>query len=130
MKHKNILFFSMEEKEKLLSQQYSLTDIYCLKKLFKNVFVTNKIFSKKYFDSDIYFSWWASGSIIPMIYALILSKKIYVVAGGNESTIYYDSVTKQGAGYTAYNPIKKLIVRFVLRNATKVICVSNFQKNI
>ena len=129
MEHKKVLFFSSEKKEKLLSQQYSLTDIYCLKKLFKKTMITNKLFSYKYLDADIYFSWWASGSIIPMIYSFIFSKKIYVVAGGNESTIYFDSITGKGAGYTAYNPIKKFIVRFVLRHATEVICVSNFQKN-
>lgn len=128
MSKKNVLFFSRESYSKLKSQQYSISDIKALRKIFNKVLITNQVFSFNFFKADIYYCWWASGSIIPLVYAKLLGKKIFVVAGGNEATQYYDSVTCVPQGYASYNFVKKFLIRLVLKYATEVICVSQFQK--
>lgn len=66
-----------------MRQQYSLQDINILKDLNFNVKIASNFFDIPW-RSDVYFSWWASGSILPLIVAKLSRKPIIVVAGGNE----------------------------------------------
>lgn len=121
-----VLFFSREPIEKLMSQQYSLNDINILKSLGYDVIVTNSVLKTLTTPCSFYFSWWASGSIIPLVASLIYRRKIFVIVGGNEATLYQDSVSGEKVGYSDYSFFKKLAVRIVLKMATKCVPVSEF----
>jgi glycosyltransferase involved in cell wall biosynthesis len=125
---KTACFFSNEPLEAIEQEQYSLQDINILKDLGFNVVVANS-FSTIPLGCDLYFSWWASGSILPLIKAKFCSKPIIVVAGGNEATLYKDSVSGIPAGYLASPWYKKMASYLSLRFASKVLVVSNFMKN-
>ena len=106
-------------------ENYSIQDIRILEELGFKVVIANT-FSNIPWHCDLYFSWWASGSIFPLIVATISRKPIIVVAGGNEAMLYRDSVTKKPAGYTSSPFWKKLATRITLRFSTKLLVVSNF----
>ncbi len=123
---RNVLFFSTEKKSKIHSQQYSINDINILESLNYNVVHVNSFFSKSFFTSKFYYSWWAVGSIIPLLYSFILNKKLITVVGGNEVTNYFDSISNKPIGYTNYNFFKKICVYFVLKYSSEVIVVSKY----
>ena len=123
---RKVTFFSTVKKEKLLLEGYSQVDLLILSELFDEVSISNSIIGFDY-KSDLYFSWWASGSIIPLIYSMLFNKPLVVVAGGTESVVYFDSVSKKPYGYTAFNFFKQWIIRFVLANADAVVYVSKNQ---
>jgi glycosyltransferase involved in cell wall biosynthesis len=77
-------------------------------------------------DCDLYFSWWASGSILPMLRAKLAGRPNFVVAGGNEATLYRDSLTGMPMGYLQMQLYKKIAVRLVLKFSTVVMVVSNY----
>lgn len=125
---KKVCFFSNEPLELIEQQQYSLQDINILKDLGFEVIIANT-FSKIPLNCDLYFSWWASGSILPLIKARLTSKPIIIVAGGNEAMLYKDSVTNISAGYLASRWYKKLAVKICLRYGSKILIVSKFMLN-
>lgn len=120
-----VCFFSNTALEQLRKEQYSINDINILKELGFEVIISNSIKSIP-LSCDLYFSWWASGSIYPLIVALLCNKPIIVVAGGNEAIPYRDSKTNDPHGYLANGWLKQAITRFTLRYCTAVIAVSNF----
>jgi glycosyltransferase involved in cell wall biosynthesis len=124
-KNKTVCFFSTVPSEKLQFENYSLQDIRILEELGFKVEVVNT-FSSIPLNCDLYFSWWASGSILPLIKALLSLKPIIIVAGGNEAMLYRDSVSGKPVGYLNSPIWKKLATRFSLRFSTKVLVVSNF----
>lgn len=125
---RTVCFFSTVPKERLKFENYSIQDIRILEELGFTVIIASK-FSEIPFGCDLYFSWWASGSIFPLIKAFLSARPIVVIAGGNESMIYMDSIFRIPAGYVG-NPLhKKLATRLVLRFATIVLPVSNFMIN-
>lgn len=120
-----VCFFSTEPNWRLKHQQYSILDIEILKSLGFDVIIANKFFNIPLFV-DFYFSWWASGSFYPLIYAKLTRKPILVVAGGNEAMLYKDSKSGREKGYLASTFLKKIAIRLTLKFATKVIVVSRF----
>ena len=124
---KKACFFSNTKKEKLFQEQYSLSDIYMLEELGYDLTIATK-FSEIPWNCDIYYSWWASGSILPFIVASIMRKPIIVVAGGNEAMIYRDSVSNLARGYLATKWYKKIATRITLRFSTRIIIVSEFMR--
>lgn len=125
---KRACFFSNEPLEAIEQEQYSLQDINILKDLGFEVTIANT-FSKIPVGCDLYFSWWASGSILPLIKARLSSKPIIIVAGGNEAMLYKDSVTNISAGYLASRWYKKLAVHICLRFGSRILIVSKFMLN-
>lgn len=125
---KKACFFSNESIESIEQEQYSLQDINILKDLGFDVVIANT-FSTIPLDCDLYFSWWASGSVLTLIKAKLCFKPIIVVAGGNEAMLYKDSITHDPAGYLAANWYKKLAVYLCLKFSSKIIVVSNFMVN-
>jgi glycosyltransferase involved in cell wall biosynthesis len=123
--HKEVCFFSNEPLEAIEQEQYSLQDINILKDLGYTVVIANN-FGKVPFGCDLYFSWWASGSFIPLIKAKISGKPIIVIAGGNESMLYRDSIDEFPAGYLSTQWYKKIATKLTLRLASKICVVSNF----
>ncbi len=122
---KRACFFSNEKLESIEQEQYSLQDINILKDLGFEVIIANT-FSKIPLNCDLYFSWWASGSILPLIKAKLCSKPIIIVAGGNEVMLYQDSKYGIAAGYLATPLYKKIATQLCLRFASRIIVVSNF----
>ncbi|MCB9211129.1 MAG: glycosyltransferase family 4 protein [Ignavibacteriales bacterium] len=125
---KLVCFFSNEPKELLLQEQYSLQDINILNDLGFEVVIANS-FKSIPLKCDLYFSWWASGSILPLIKAKFSVKPIIVVAGGNEVMFYKDSFYNEYAGYLATPYYKKIATKITLRFSTKLLVVSNFMLN-
>lgn len=122
---KKACFFSNESRGQLQKEQYSIQDIAILNELGFNVTIATSFYEIP-LGCDLYFSWWASGSIFPLIKALISNKPIIVIAGGNEAMLYRDSVSREPLGYLATPWYKKLATRLCLRFADKVLVVSNF----
>jgi len=120
-----VCFFSHESKESLMKEQYSIQDIRILSELGYNVIIANS-FSEIPWGCDLYFSWWASGSILPLIKARLSKKPIIIIAGGNEAMFYYDSISKLPYGYLITPWYKKLATILSLRFGTVILVVSNF----
>ena len=121
-------FFSNTSSEQLKCEQYSIADIRILKDYGFDIVVANNIFSIPY-DCDLYYSWWASGSFIPMVVSKIFGKPNIIVAGGNEALMYKDSVTNAPHGYLSMSFFKRLATRLALRKSTTVTVVSDFMVN-
>lgn len=122
---KTACFFSHENRAQLQKEQYSIQDIRILHDLGYDVTVATS-FREIPWGCDLYFSWWASGSILPLIKARLSGKPIIVVAGGNDSMFYRDSVSGIPRGYLAAPWYKKLAARLSLRFATAILVVSRF----
>lgn len=125
MKLVKACFFSTAYLDQISREQYSLTDIRILKELGFDVVIANR-FSCIPWDCDLYFSWWASGSVMPMIVAKLVGKPNVVVAGGNEAMLYRDSVSGMALGYLSMPLYKRIATRVTLRLSTVVTCVSQF----
>jgi len=122
---KTACFFSHENRAQLQKEQYSIQDIRILHDLGYEVAVATS-FSEIPWGCDLYFSWWASGSILPLIKARLSGKPIIVVAGGNDSMFYRDSLSGIPHGYLATPWYKKLAARLSLRFGTVIVVVSRF----
>ncbi len=120
-------FFSNESAEQLKMKQYSLQDIAILRDLGFRVTIATS-FSEVPFGCDLYFSWWASGSILPLVKARLSRRPILVVAGGNEAMFYLDSRTGMPQGYLAAPWYKRLATRLCLRLADRILIVSPFME--
>lgn len=121
---KKCCFFIHEPLEELTKEQYSQADIRILSELGYVVTVATK-FTDVPLGSDFYFSWWACGSILPLIKAKISNRKIIVVAGGQETMLTIDSVTNRPYGYMASPWYKKVATKISLRYASAIVVVSN-----
>lgn len=74
--------------------------------------------------SDVTFIWFASyHAFISTIFSKLFSKKVIVVTGG------YDVACEKEINYGLLrNPLLKRMVKFVLKNADKILAVSEFNK--
>lgn len=122
---KKACFFSHSSKAQLWKEQYSIQDIHILQDLGYDVTLATT-FGEIPSDSDLYFSWWASGSILPLIKTRFLGKPLIVVAGGNDSMFYRDSLSGIPQGYLATQWYKKLAARLTLRFNHPVLVVSEY----
>ncbi len=122
---KTACFFAHENRVHLQKEQYSIQDIRILHDLGYDVTVATS-FSEIPWGCDLYLSWWASGSVLPLIKARLSRKPIIIVAGGNDSMFYRDSVSGIPQGYLATPWYKKLAARVSLRFGTVVLVVSGF----
>jgi glycosyltransferase involved in cell wall biosynthesis len=102
-----------------------MQDIRILKELGFSVTVATR-FKQIPWNCELYFSWWASGSIYPFIKAYLIRKPIIVVAGGSEAICARDSISHVPFGYLAYSWYKRLAIRLCLRFSTVVLFVSKF----
>ncbi len=123
-----ICFFSKEGFESILKQQYSLQDINILRELGHDVVIASN-FKEIPYNFDLYFSWWASGSILPLIKSIVSRKPIFVIAGGTEAMLIKDSVYENSWGFLETPLYKKIATILSLRFATKLFVVSDFMIN-
>lgn len=120
-------FFSRSLKSSSI-EGYTLTDIIILRSLHPNL-VLNSGYRTFFTYSNIVVSWWVTGSILPLLKVKFLGGKLVVIAGGNDCQIVRDSKSLEFIGYGTYSLLKKFVVRYVLKNADKVIIVSNYMLN-
>lgn len=120
-----VCFFSHEPREQLQREHYSIQDIKILNELGFSVTIAT-CFKEIPWGCDLYFAWWASGSILPLIKARLSRKPMIVVVGGQEAMLNRDSMTNEPIGYLATPWYKKLATRVCLRYSTKVLVVSNY----
>ena len=125
MNSRRICFFSTVKKEKLQFESYSIQDIEILKSLGYEIVIADSFWEIP-FNCDLYFSWWTSGSVFPLIISSITRKPLICIAGGTEAIIYNDSIDNSGAGYNSSHFVKKIATRLVLKFATCVVIVSEF----
>lgn len=118
-------FFSTEGLEKINQQQYSLQDIKILKDLGFDVCISSSLLDIPW-NCDIYFGWWATGSVIPTIVAKLVGRPIIIVAGGNEVQLYRDSMTNAPGGYLASPLYKKIAALLTLNCCDRLTVVSKF----
>lgn len=118
-------FFTHEDKKQLQQEQWDVLDIKILRELGFSVTVST-CFREIPCGCDLYFAWWASGSILPLIKAKLYRRPIIVVAGGSEVILGRDSVSGTPFGYLATPWYKKLATRICLRYSTVVLVVSNY----
>ncbi len=121
-------FFTTSDYAQVLREQYTYADMRILKELGFEVIFSNRLLDIP-LDCDIYYSWWASGSIYPLIVAKMVRKPNIVVAGGNEAQLYRDSQTNQAQGYLAGSFLKKIATRLTIKFSTRTIAVSSFMTN-
>jgi glycosyltransferase involved in cell wall biosynthesis len=117
---KNICFFAKVPDKNLLELvQWYKNDIDLLLKISKslNIATSFKEIDKK---SDIYFSWWASGSFFPFIIAKLLKKPIIVIAGGSEVVKGRELI----ASYNSKSLMAKIAISMVVKFSDKIIAVS------
>jgi len=120
MKNHTICFFTKINDKKLLELvQWYKNDIEFLKQTNADLSVATSV--KELKKSDLYYSWWASGSIYPLLYAKFFRKPIIVVAGGSE--VVKDQ--KLIAGYSSKSILGKAAVNLVIKLSDKIIAVSN-----
>jgi glycosyltransferase involved in cell wall biosynthesis len=125
---KKVCFFSTVPREKLQFENYSIQDLRILDELGFEVVIANT-FTSIPWNCDLYFSWWASGSVLPLVKAKLSRKPIVTIAGGNEAMLYRDSVTGQAAGYLN-NPLwKKWATRITMMFSDRLLVVSQFMVN-
>lgn len=122
---KRACFFSHVSRAQLQKQQYSIQDMRILHDLGYRVTIATT-FEEIPWNCDLYFSWFASGSVLPLIKACLSGKPIIVVAGGNDSMFYHDSVSGMPLGYLSAPWYKKLATRLSIRLGTVILVVSDF----
>lgn len=118
-------FFAHEDKKQLFKEHWNVQDIKILRELGFSVIIAT-CFREIPWGCDLYFAWWASGSILPLIKARLFKKPIIVVAGGQEAMLNHDSVSGVPLGYLATPWYKKIATRLSLRYANQVLVVSNY----
>lgn len=121
-------FFSNSSPAQIEREQYAINDIRILKESGFNVVIATS-FGDIPYGCDLYFGWWASGSILPLIKAKLSRRPIIVIAGGNESQFYKDSVSGQPYGYLNMPVHKKISTRLTLRFADRIIAVSDYMRH-
>lgn len=118
-------FFSTEGLEKINQQQYSLQDVNILRDLDFEVCISSSLRDIPW-NCDLYFGWWATGSVIPTIVAKLVGSPVIVVAGGNEAQLYRDSVTSAPVGYLASPLYKKMAALVTLYLCDRLTVVSDY----
>jgi len=119
-KGKKICFFArVKDKDLLEIIQWYRNDISILHELGYNVSIATD-FSEIPWNCDLYFAWWPTTSIFPLIKSKIVNKPIIVVAGGSEVV----TSEKRIDGYFSKPSWVRGIIQLCLRCSTRVLVVS------
>ena len=115
-----ICFFAGVEDKSLLSLvQWYDNDIRILKEIGFDVTIATK-WSEIPWNSDLYFAWWPTKGVFPLLKARFSHKPIIIVAGGSEVVHSYNLEYN----FTNSGFLKKKTIIFTLRNADKVLAIS------
>ena len=121
-KQRSVCFFVRLKDRSLLELiQWYKNDIRLLKDLGYKVITAVK-FNEIPWRCDLYFSWWVTSSFYPLIKSKLMQKPIVVVAGGSEVVHLEEEPTV--AAYQNKPLLVRQVIKYCLRHADKVICVS------
>ena len=113
-------FFAKVPNKRLLDiMQWYANDIAILKSLDPELNIATS-FREISTKRDLYFSWFVTGSVFPLLIAKLHRRPIIVVAGGSEVVQSVPMI----AGYQAKSFFEKIIIQFVLNKADQIITVS------
>lgn len=112
-------FAKIQDKRLLEIMQWYANDIAILKSLDSELNIATT-FGEISTKRDLYFSWFVTGSIFPLLMAKLHRRPIVVVAGGSEVVQSVPMI----AGYQAKSFLEKWIIQIVLRHADQIITVS------
>lgn len=115
-------FFARLKDRKLLRlRQWYGSDIRLLEDLGFIVVVATKL-REIPLNCDLYFAWWATWSVFPLVIAKLCRKPIIVVAGGDE--VLNSVRSREFFSYHAKPFYVRLAIRFNLKYADSVLAVS------
>ncbi|MGC9000732.1 glycosyltransferase family 4 protein [Caldisericum sp.] len=112
-------FAGVKDKSLLTLMQWYANDILILRDLGFDVTIATK-WSEIPWNADLYFAWWPTKGILPLIKSKLSHKPVIVVAGGTEVVHSYNLEYN----FTNSGLLKKKTIIFVLNNATKVLAIS------
>ena len=116
-------FARVKDKAVLDSRQWYANDIRILRDIGYEVVIATS-FREIPSDCDLYFSWWATGSVFPLIKAKLFRKPIVVVAGGREVITAQELGYQPDHCYSSKPFYVQAAIRFCLRSADAVLAVS------
>ncbi len=118
-KRRICFFVGVEDKSLIYKRQAFLNDIKILREIgFEVVIATS--WREIPWDVDLYFAWWPSKAVFPLIKAKITKKPIVVVAGGSEVVHSYPIKY----GFNNSSVIRKKAILYTLTHANKVLSIS------
>lgn len=120
---KACFFAGVKDKALLDLMQWYKNDIQILKELGFDVTIATK-WNEIPWDSDLYFAWWPSKGVLPLVKARLQRKPIIIVAGGSEVVHSYNLKYN----FSNSSIFKKIAVRLSLRYADKVLAISEEAK--
>ena len=122
-KNKVCFFAGVEDRSLLKLMQWYKNDIRILKDLGFEVSIATK-WKEIPWDSDLYFAWWPTKGILPLIKAKLRSKPIIIVAGGSEVVHSYNLKYN----FNNSSVFKKTAIKISLRYADRVLAISESAK--
>ena len=125
MKDLKACFFAGVKDKSLLSlTQWYDNDVRILRELGFDLTIATK-WSEIPWNSDLYFAWWPTKGVFPLIKAKLRHKPIIIVAGGTEVVHTYN--LKYNFSNSSF--LKKKVILFTLKNADKVLAISKAGEN-
>jgi len=117
-------FAGIEDKSLLSLMQWYDNDIRILRELGFDLTIATK-WSEIPWNSDLYFAWWPTKGVFPLIKAKLRHKPIIIVAGGTEVVHTYN--LKYNFSNSSF--LKKKAILFTLKNADEVLAISKAAEN-
>ena len=113
-------FAGVKDKDLLDLMQWYKEDIQILKELgFEVAIATN--WREIPWNAALYFAWWPTKGILPLIKAKIMRKPIIIVAGGSEVVRQRDLKY----GFSNSSIIKRAIIIFCLKHTDRILSISD-----
>lgn len=112
-------FAGIGDRSLLDLMQWYHNDIRALKELGFDVVAATR-WSEIPWDADLYFAWWPSKGVLPLIKGKLKNKPVVLVAGGSEVVHSY----KLRYNFVTSSFLKKAAVLFTLRHADRVLAIS------
>lgn len=119
---KTVCFFAGVKERRLLELiEWYKIDIEILKRLGFDVKIATN-WKEISWNADLYFVWWPTKGIVPILISKLLKKPAILVAGGSEIV----NSIKLKYDFNTSNPLKKLSIISSLRFSDKILCISKF----
>jgi len=117
---KKVCFFvGVKDKQYVELVQSYKNDIDILKDLGYKVKIATT-FMEIDWSADLYYAWWPTKGILPLIVAKLRRKPILICAGGSE-VVHLEKIAN---GFYSKNFIQRKMIKFTLRHADRVLSIS------
>ncbi len=120
-----ICFFArLRDQEQFNIKKWYYNDVKILEELGFDIKIATRV-KEIPLNCDLYYSWWATYSIFPVLISKLIRKPSIIVAGG-EAVV--QSIHNLPGGFHSKSKIVQQIIKYNLRNASSVISVSEVIK--